>query len=176
MKEPVIVLVAAMAKNRVIGNEGKMPWHVPSDLKRFRAVTWGKPMIMGRKTWESIGRALPGRESVVVTSVQDYAAEGAHVVHSLEAGLERARQLAVELRADEIAVVGGGEIFAQMLDSAQRIHLTEIDCLPEGDAFFPDLDPGQWVEESRAPHDAGHNDECSFAFVEYVPKAASDVT
>lgn len=173
---PDIVFVVAMADNRVIGHNGDMPWHVRSDLKRFKALTWGKPMIMGRKTWKSIGKALPGRESIVVTRDPGFAAEGAHVVHSVECAVERARQLAVELRSDEITVIGGGDIFAQLLPQAHRIHVTEIHAAPGGDAFFPELDPGQWVEESRARHDAGDADDHAFDFVTYVPRAMADVT
>ncbi len=176
MNEPAIVFVVAMGENGVIGRDNEMPWHVRSDLKRFKALTWGKPMIMGRKTFQSIGKALPGRESVVVTSDPNFRAEGAHVVHSLEAAVERARQFCVELNADEIAVIGGGEVFAQMLDRADRIHVTVIHARPDGDAFFPDLDPGQWVEESRERHDPGEKDDHSYSFVTYVPRATSDVT
>jgi dihydrofolate reductase len=176
MNEPSVVFVVAMGENRVIGKDNAMPWHIRSDLKRFKALTWGKPMIMGRKTFQSIGKALPGRESVVISSDPKFHAEGAHIVHSTEAALERARQLAVELRSDEIAVIGGGEIFRQMLSEAHRIHVTEIHARPEGDAFFPELDPGQWVEESREKHDAGEKDDYPFSYVEYVPHASSDVT
>lgn len=176
MNEPAIVLVVAMGENRVIGRGNRMPWHVRSDLKRFKALTWGKPMVMGRKTFESIGKALPGRESVVVTRDPEFRAEGAHVVHSVEAAVERARQLAVELRADEIAVIGGGEIFAQLMGQADRIHVTEIHASPEGDAFFPEIDRGQWVEESREKHAAGEKDDHAFSYVEYVPYASSEVT
>jgi dihydrofolate reductase len=176
MNEPSVIFVVAMAENRVIGKDNAMPWHVRSDLKRFKALTWGKPMIMGRKTFQSIGKALPGRESIVITSDPEFRAEGAHIVHSTEAALERARQLTVELRSDEIAVIGGGEIFRQMLGEAHRIHVTEIHARPEGDAFFPELDPGQWVEESREKHAAGEKDDYAYSFVEYVPYASSDVT
>jgi dihydrofolate reductase len=176
MNEPSVIFVVAMAENRVIGRDNIMPWHVRSDLKRFKALTWGKPMIMGRRTFQSIGKPLPGRESVVITKDPAFRAEGAHIVHSTEAALERARQLAVELRSDEIAVIGGGDIFRQMLGEAHRIYVTEIHAQPEGDAFFPELDPGQWVEESRERHDPGEKDDHAFTYVEYVPRALSDVT
>lgn len=176
MNEPAVVFVVAMGENGVIGRDNRMPWHLRSDLKRFKALTWGKPMIMGRKTFESIGKPLPGRESVVVTRDRDFRAEGAYVVHSVEAAMEKARQLAVELRADEIAVIGGGEVFAQLMGQADRIHVTVIHASPEGDARFPDIDPGQWVEESREAHAPGEKDDHAFTYVEYVPRAASDVT
>jgi dihydrofolate reductase len=175
MSNPGVVFVVAMARNRVIGLDGAMPWHVRSDLKRFKALTWGKPMIMGRKTWASIGSALPGRESIVVTSHPDFTAPGGHVVHSVEAAVERGRQLAVQLSADEIAVIGGGEIFAQMFATACRLHVTEIDCEPAGDAFFPEIDPALWVEERRERHEPGQGDDYGFSYVDYVPRAPSDV-
>jgi len=170
---PLLVFVVAMGKNRVIGRSGEMPWHIRSDLKRFKALTWAKPMIMGRKTWTSIGRPLPGRESIVVTNHAGFEADGAHVVHSVEAAVERARQLAVQCRADEIAIIGGGEIFAQLLDAADRIHVTEVHASPDGDAFFPELDPERWVEQSRERHEAGTGDDHSFDYVDYVPRVAT---
>lgn len=176
MNEPSVIFVVAMGQNRVIGRDNVMPWHIRSDLKRFKALTWGKPMIMGRKTFESIGKPLPGRESIVITRDPDFQAEGVHVVHSPEAALERARQLAVQLSSDAVAVIGGGEIFRHMLKEAHRIHVTEVHASPEGDAFFPELDPGQWVEESREKHEAGEKDDHSFSYIEYVPRASSDVT
>ncbi len=176
MNEPEIIFVVAMGENRVIGRDNVMPWHVRSDLKRFKALTWGKPMIMGRKTFESIGRVLPGRESIVVTTDPAYRAEGAYIVHSLEAAVEKARELAVSLHSDEIAVIGGGEIFRQLLAEADRIHVTEIHARPDGDALFPELDPGQWMEESREAHEAAEKDDHAFSFVQYVPKASADVT
>lgn len=171
MSNPGIAFVVAMARNNVIGRDGGMPWHVRSDLKRFKALTWGKPMIMGRKTWAAIGSALPGRESVVVTSDPDFTAPGAHVVHSVEAAVEQARALAVQLSADEIAVIGGGEIYAQMMASATRLCVTEIEGEPAGDAFFPDIDPALWREESRERHEAGEGDDHAFSYVEYVRRA-----
>ncbi len=176
MSDPAIIFVVAMGENRVIGRGNQMPWHIRSDLKRFKALTWGKPMIMGRKTYVSIGKPLPGRESIVVTNDPDFRAEGVHVVHSLEAAVERARQLAVQLSSDAIAVIGGGEIFSQMLSEAHRIHVTEVHARPEGDAFFPELDPGQWTEESREHHGPGEKDDHAFSYVTYVPRASSDVT
>jgi dihydrofolate reductase len=176
MSNPKVVFVVAMGENRVIGKDNVMPWHVRSDLKRFKALTWGKPIVMGRKTFQSIGKPLPGRESIVVTSDPNFQAEGVHIVHSLEAALERGRQLAVQLASDEIAVIGGGEIFSQMLSEAQRIHVTEVHASPDGDAFFPELDPGQWVEERRERHEAGEKDDHPFSYVDYVPRASSDVT
>lgn len=128
-----------MARNRVIGRNGGLPWHVPEDLKRFKALTMGKPLVMGRKTWESLPGLLPGRPHVVVTRRQDYAAEGIHVVATLEAALQKADALAAASDADEIMVIGGAEIYRAALPHAQRIYLTEIDAEVEGDTWFPEL-------------------------------------
>lgn len=171
-----ITLVVAVARNGVIGRDGDMPWHIRTDLKRFKALTWGRPMVMGRKTWDAIGRPLPGRESVVVTRDEGFSAEGAHVVHSLEAAIEQARALAVPLGAEEIAVIGGGEIYRQALAIADCLHITEVEAFPPGDAFFPPLDPALWMEETRAPHEAGESDDHAFAFVTYVRRADADQT
>lgn len=171
-----ITLVVAVARNGVIGRGGDMPWHIRTDLKRFKALTWGRPMIMGRKTWDAIGRALPGRESVVVTRDDAFSAEGAHVVHSLEAAIEQARMLAVPLGAEEIAVIGGGEIYRQAMELADCLHITEVEASPPGDAFFPSLDPAIWMEETRSPHQAGDGDDHAFAFVTYVRRADADQT
>jgi dihydrofolate reductase len=171
-----LVFVVAMGENRVIGRGNQMPWHVRSDLKHFRTLTWGKPMIMGRKTFQSIGKPLPGRESIVITRDASFHVDGAHVVHSPEAAMERARQLAVQLSSDEIAVIGGGEIFKQLMSDAARLEVTIVHASPEGDAFFPVIDSGQWVEETREKHAAGEKDDHAFSYVTYVPRAASDVT
>lgn len=171
-----ITLVVAVARNGIIGREGDMPWHIRTDLKRFKALTWGRPIIMGRKTWEAIGRPLPGRESVVVTRDAGFSAEGAVVTHSVEAAIERARALAVPLNVQEIAVIGGGEIYRQTLPLADRLHVTEIEASPPGDAFFPALDPALWMEETRAAHEPGEGDDHAFAFVTYVRRVDADQT
>ena len=176
MTDIPLVFVVAMGENRVIGVDNQMPWHIRSDLKRFKALTWGKPMIMGRKTFQSIGKALPGRESIVVTNDPDFQAAGAHVVHSVEAAVERARALSISCRADEIAVIGGGEIFKQLMNEADRLEVTIVHAGPDGDAFFPEIDPGQWTEEKRETHEAGEKDDHAFSYVTYVPRASSDVT
>jgi dihydrofolate reductase len=131
-----------MDRQRVIGHRGRLPWHIPEDLKRFKALTMGHSIIMGRKTHESIGRLLPGRRSIIVTRQGDYAVPGALVVHSLEEAL---RGCAEE---NEVFVIGGAQIYAQALDSATRIYLTEVHDRVAGDTFFPTL-PGHWREMSR---------------------------
>lgn len=146
---PRIALLVAMARNRVIGIQGRLPWHIPADLKRFKALTMGHHIVMGRKTWESIGRLLPGRTTVVVTRRKGYPVSGGLVVHSLEDAL------AAAAADDEIFIIGGGELYREALSYADRIYLTEVDADFEGDTWFPELDPGQWREASRETLAAG---------------------
>jgi len=149
---PSLSLVVAAARNGVIGRDNAMPWHLPDDLKHFKAVTMGKPMLMGRKTFTSIGKALPGRKSIVLTRDPAWRAEGVIAVHSLDEALREAGD------APEIAVVGGEEIFRLTLPLAQRVYLTRIHADIEGDTVFPELDPAQWQEVERTEHppDARH--------------------
>jgi dihydrofolate reductase len=147
MNRPIVSLLAALARNRVIGRDNALPWHLPDDLKRFKALTLGHPVIMGRKTYESIvavaGKPLPGRANIVVTRSPGYEAPGCRVVHSLQAALSAAAG------SDEIFVIGGGEIFALALPLAQRLHMTEVDADVGGDALFPAYDRSEWHEVSR---------------------------
>ncbi|MBW7933463.1 MAG: dihydrofolate reductase [Gemmatimonadaceae bacterium] len=151
---PDIVLVVARADNRVIGKDGAMPWHLSEDLKRFKRITVGKPVIMGRKTFESIGKPLPGRHNIVLTRQPGWRAEGVTVVPNLAEAIAAAG-LDPRTRADAIMVVGGAEIYAQALPFATRIELTEIHAAPEGDTYFPQLDPARWRETFREAHPAG---------------------
>ncbi|MEL6299881.1 MAG: dihydrofolate reductase [Pseudomonadota bacterium] len=144
-----ITMVVAAARNGIIGRDGKLPWHVPSDLKTFRRLTVGKPVIMGRKTFEAIGRPLPKRPNIVVTRDGRFTANGAEVAGSLEAALDRGRVLAAELGVDEVAVIGGGEIYKAARAVADRIYLTRIDAAPDGDAAFTDPDDRNWTLTSR---------------------------
>jgi dihydrofolate reductase len=139
-----ISLIAAMAANRVIGRHNRLPWHLPADLKRFKRLTLGHTLIMGRKTFESIGRPLPGRSTVVVTRQTDYAPPGVQVAHSVQEALSLAE-------VEEVFIAGGAELFAETLPLADRLHLTLIEKDFEGDTFFPDFDPAEWrlVEEER---------------------------
>lgn len=157
-----IVFVVAVARNGVIGAEGKLPWRLPSDLKRFRETTWGRPMIMGRKTFESIGKPLPGRETIVVTRDAGFRADGVHVAHDVDAALALGAQRARAMNVDEIMVVGGGEIYRALFSRADRVVLTEVELMPEGDAFFPPLDPGKWKEVSREAPARGPKDDARF--------------
>ncbi len=166
---PPLAAVVAVAENGVIGLDNRLPWHISSDLKRFKALTLGKPVIMGRKTFVSLGRALPGRETVVVTRDAAFAAPpGVFVAADVEAALQLAERRAQALGADEIVVAGGGEIFAALLDRIDRLYLTLVALAPPGDAFFPPIDASKWREIRRQDHAAEKGDEAAFAFVEYV--------
>lgn len=141
-----ISIVVAAALNSVIGQAGGMPWRMPSDLRRFRALTMGRPLIMGRKTFQSLPKALDGRDSIVVTRDPAFAADGAIAVTSLETGLELARVLAGHRGVDEVMVIGGAEIYALALPLADRIYLTRIEGAPAGDTWFAEPDPAVWLQ------------------------------
>jgi dihydrofolate reductase len=153
----IISLVVAVSRNGVIGRAGGLPWHISSDLKLFKVITLGKPVVMGRKTWDSLPRKpLPGRVNIVITRQAGFTAKGAHVVSTaddaiLQAGL-----------AEEIAVIGGGEIYQMFLPLANRIYLTEVDLEVEGDTYFPKLDPATWTETKADWHPQGPIDSASF--------------
>ena len=158
-----ICYVVAVAKGGVIGAHNTLPWTLKSDLAFFRRVTTGKPLLMGRKTWDSIPKKpLPKRENIVVTRQADFSAPGAHVVTRLEDGLAMARGFAERDGADEVAVIGGGEIFAALMPQVSRIYLTEVDYEVPGDTFFPALDAGQWREVSAQFHPKGPEDDADF--------------
>ena len=147
---PRIILIAAVAKNRAIGLDNKLLWRLPEDLKRFKALTMGCPILMGRKTFESLGRPLPGRRNLVLSRNQDCQLNGAEMYSSLEAACAACAEV------EKLFVIGGAEIYAQALALADVLELTEVDDAPLGDAFFPVFDPGQWVETCREQHeDAG---------------------
>ncbi len=162
-----VVLVAAVARNGIIGANGGLPWRLSSDLKRFKALTWGRPLVMGRKTFESIGRALPGRETIVVTRDPGFAAADVLIAHSLQAGLELAAKRARAMGADDIIIGGGGEIYAQTIDRASRLFITEVALDAEGEARFPPIEPEQWREVGRETGERGPYDEADFVFVDY---------
>lgn len=153
----MISLVVAVSRNGVIGRAGGLPWHISSDLKRFREITMGKPIIMGRKTWESLPKKpLPGRRNIVITRQADYRATGADVVTSAEA----ARALCGA--EPETAVIGGGEIYRMFWPLADRLYLTEVDIEIDGDTRFPEVVAAEWIEHSREVHDRGPNDSAGF--------------
>ena len=139
-------LVIAQAANRVIGRDNRMPWHLPADLAHFKRVTMGRPVIMGRKTWESIGRALPGRLNIVITRTASFTAPGATVVGSLDEAYRAAGDV------DEVFIIGGGQVYAEAMATADRIYLTEIAAEPEGDTWFPAFDRSQWQETVMGEH------------------------
>ncbi|WP_425353270.1 dihydrofolate reductase [Salinicola aestuarinus] len=165
-------MIAALSRNNTIGVGNRLPWYLPEDLKHFKRKTQGKPLVMGRKTFESIGRALPGRLNVVITRDAEYAKiprireAGIRVCHSLETALELADGQALIDGADEIMVMGGGEIYALALPIADRLYLTEVDVEIEGDAHFPELDRQDWQEVERVAGNA-EPDQPAYAFVEY---------
>jgi dihydrofolate reductase len=144
----VISLIVAASENHVIGVRGELPWRLPADLKRFKAITMGKPIVMGRLTWESIGRPLPGRLNIVISRQPDFVAEGCTVVGSPEAAISAAGD------APEVMVIGGGHIYKQFLPLADRIYLTRVHAEVEGDAFFPELDESKWDIVDSEAHEA----------------------
>lgn len=150
-----IAMIAAQANNRVIGVDNTLPWHVPADFAFFKATTMGKPMVMGRKTFDSIGKALPGRTTIVVTRDVNWQAEGVLVELSLEAAVARAQAIAERDNLDEIMVVGGASLYAAMLDQADRIYLTDIHVtVDNGDAYFPELAATDWQMVHSEYHEA----------------------
>lgn len=148
-RPPRLVLVAAVADNGVIGRDGELPWWLPGDLKRFRGLTLGKPVIMGRRTFASIGRPLPGRSNIVLTRDPKFRAEGVRVAPSLDEALRMAKDEAGRLNANEIAVIGGSALYAETLPRADRLYLTEVHASPEGTTHFPAFDKRDWHEVSR---------------------------
>jgi dihydrofolate reductase len=152
-----IAFVVAVSRNGIIGRAGGLPWHISSDLKGFKAITMGKPLIMGRKTWESLPKKpLPGRQNIVITRQKNYRAEGAVVVADATSALAAAGEV------EEICVIGGGEIFDMFLAQADRIYLTEVDLEVDGDTFFPPIEPLQWKETAQEIHPRGLNDSAGF--------------
>lgn len=164
-----VALIWAMAENRVIGLENKLPWYLPKDLQFFKQCTWAKPVIMGRKTHESIGRPLPGRTNIIVTRDQDYSAAGCKVVHSLEAALELADQCCLIDGGEEIIIMGGAEIYQQALPYADKLYITKVHAVVEGDAFFPEFDESQWQEVSHQDCPKEGTGEYDYGFYIYQP-------
>lgn len=160
-----LVLVIARGANGVIGREGDLPWRLRSDLQRFKAITIGKPCIMGRKTWESLPlKPLPGRLNLVLSRDLSFEAKGAVVVTNLDEALSMAREQAADDGVDEVCVIGGAGLFEAALPRARRLYITEVEASPEGDVRFPDFDETAWTEVSREPHPAGEKDDHAFVF------------
>jgi dihydrofolate reductase len=156
-----VTLIAALARNGIIGKGNRMPWHIAEDLKRFKALTLGHPVVMGRKTFESIGKALPGRENIVITRTHDFEAAGCRVAHSLE------EALAAASGAAEVFVIGGAEIYALALPQASRLQFTEVDASVDGDAYFPDFERSAWREVSRKRGSTPGPEGLRYDFVTY---------
>ena len=164
-----IVLLAAVAENGVIGRDNDLPFRQRSDLKRFKALTMGKPIIMGRKTYLSIGKPLPGRTNIVVSRDVGFSAPGVVAARSLEAALSVGRTDAQQRGVGEMVVIGGTDIFAQTMPIADRMEITHVHASPPGDTHFPPIDPTRWRAASRSEHPAGPGDDADFAYVTYVP-------
>ena len=149
----MISLIVAASTNNVIGNDGELPWRLSDDLKRFKAVSMGKPIVMGRKTFESIGRPLPGRQNIVISRQDGFAADGCDVVQSIEEAVE------VAAAAEEIMVIGGSQIYAAFLPLADRIYLTRVHAEVEGDAFFPSLDESKWRDSASRIYEVDESND-----------------
>lgn len=158
----IISIIAATSENNVIGNKGKLPWTLHADMKHMKELTMGHPLIMGRKTHESIGRALPGRRNIIVTH-QNVEYPGCEVVSSLDAALGAIS----DDTSGEIFIFGGGEIYKQAMEKADRIYMTRVHATVEGDAFFPEIDPAQWKEVSREEHSKDADNDHPFSFFQY---------
>jgi dihydrofolate reductase len=167
-----ITLVAALAENGVIGRDNGLPWRLKSDMVHFRAITMGKPVVMGRKTFLSIGRPLPGRTTIVVSRDGGFAAPGIVVAPSVEAALTVARGDALRRGAERIIVAGGADLYAQTMPLAERLHITYVHRAVDGDVYFPAIDRSVWHETARDEHAAAAGDDAAFAFVIYQ-RAAS---
>lgn len=157
----MISLIVAASTNNIIGVAGDLPWHLSADLKRFKALTMGKPIVMGRKTFESIGKALPGRQNIVLTTQTEFAAEGCDVVSSPEAAI------ATVADAEDVMIIGGGEIYRLFLPLAERIYLTRVAVDLEGDTVFPALDESEWREIAREEHSADESNDYDFAILTF---------
>ena len=157
----LISIIAAMGRNRAIGYKNTLPWKLPTDLQRFKLLTLGHHMIMGRKTFESIGRPLPGRTSIIITRQKDFQAEGCLIAHSLDAAIELAKSRGEE----EAFIIGGAEIYAQALSIADRMYLTMVEAEPEADAFFPEFDENLWEKSSEEIVAADEKNQYAMRFI-----------
>lgn len=162
---PVIALVVAMGENRVIGLNGGLPWRLSSDMRFFRKVTLGKPVLMGRRTFASLGRVLDQRTNIILSREQGFTAPGTLIAESLDEGLSLARVAAEAAGQEEIMIIGGEDVFRAVLPRARRIYLTEVHAAPEGDTWFPELDKSEWREVFREDHPPGPKDDHAFSFV-----------
>jgi len=164
-----ITIIAAMARNRAIGLDGAMPWHLPAELKHFKETTMAKPIVMGRRTWQSIGRALPGRQNLVVTRNRSFRAEGCEVADSLEEAIALAD-------GGEVMIIGGGQLYRQALPVADRMVLTLVDCEPEADTWFPDWREKEWKQLSSRTETADDSNPHAYRVLELVRRPAAGDT
>ena len=165
----LITLVAAMGRNRAIGYEGRLPWHLPRELGHFKEITMGKPILMGRRTWQSIGRALPGRQNIVITRDRSLRAAGCDLAHSLDE--------AVALSAgDEVMIIGGGQLYREALPLADRMILTEVDCAPAADTWFPEWEKGAWDQVCDRRERADDKNPFDYRVIELTRRPAGDET
>ena len=155
-----ISFVVAAAKNNVIGKDNQLVWNLPNDMKFFKNVTWGMPVVMGRKSFESLGKALPGRKNIVLTRQDDWSAKETIVVKTME----EAKAAVKEMDVKEMMVIGGGEIFKMFMPEAKRIYLTRVDAEPDGDAFFPEVDPAEWKLVSKKDNEADSKHAYNYSF------------
>ena len=169
MTEPMtrIAMIAAVARNGVIGRDGDLPWRIPSDMKFFKQTTMGKPIVMGRKQFESVGKPLPGRVNIVVSRQKGYQPDGVLVFDDFEAALDHARQIAAADGADEVMIIGGGEIYALGLPVADRLYLTEVEIDAEGDTHFPKIDPDLWACIDKVAPTPSERDDAAYAITVY---------
>lgn len=165
-----ISFVVAMTENNVIGRDGGLPWRLSSDLKRFKTLTIGKPVVMGRICYESIGRPLPGRPNIVITRSMDFKPQGVIVVHSMEDAMDVAIAEAEKLGVDEVCVIGGGVVYREAMELATVLHVTHIEATIDGDTFFPEIDPAIWEAGEAEEIPAGEKDDFSTRFVTYRRK------
>jgi len=164
-----ITLIAAMGRNLAIGLDGALPWHLPRELRYFKETTMGKPIVMGRRTWQSIGRALPGRQNLVVTRDAGFRAEGCDIAHSLVEAVARAA-------GAEVMIIGGGQLYREALPHADRMLLTLVDCEPAADTWFPEWDAGEWSEVEVRNERADEQNRYGYRVIELTRKPAADDT
>ncbi|WP_461535753.1 dihydrofolate reductase [Spongorhabdus nitratireducens] len=160
-----IAMIAAVAENNAIGINNKMPWYLPGDLRYFKAVTMGKPIIMGRNTFESLKKPLPGRTNIVITRNPDYSHDGIRVVHNTEEALSLAEDIALVNGNEEIMVIGGGQIYKELLPKADRLYLTKVAHSFEADAYFPEFDESEWTEVARDDHQTDDEPALKYSYI-----------